>query len=269
MAVKAAPAALVGIVQDAPSTVRSVGPIITEASQISLPDRKLRFYFRLLPASRRRFPGFPDAAPRDDDFERLSALPAREGRRRRCQRAAARFAASRADRACSTCRRARAEAPRADVGAHVARCDSAVQQRANGLRQPIERIGVELRSAVHGERQRRDMPFFVATSSTLDVKPAPKASTGAVSAASCSRQLAELIHLATINCLEQGLARREVAIERPDADPGRPRDGLEARVRSARAEHGLRGLEQPLAITHRVRAGPPRPLLWIFRHPSI
>ena len=68
-------------------------------------------------------------------------------------------------------------------------------------------------------------------------------------------QFAELLHLAPIDGLEQGLARREVPIERADADTGPSRHGLQARVGAAGAEHRLRRLQHALAVADRVGAG--------------
>ena len=106
-----------------------------------------------------------------------------------------------------------------------------------------------------------DMPFLVATNSTLDRSQRRKASTGVGLALQRFGQFAELLHLAPIDRLEQRLARREVAIERPDADPGPFRHGLQARLRAAGAEHGLRSLQHALAIADRVGAGPANQLL--------
>src|SRR5437762_1388586 len=72
-----------------------------------------------------------------------------------------------------------------------------------------------------------------------------------------SRQLDELLHLAAIDCLEQRLARREMAVKRADADPGAARHGLQAGLRAAGTEDRLRGLQQALAVANRVGARPP------------
>jgi hypothetical protein len=69
------------------------------------------------------------------------------------------------------------------------------------------------------------------------------------------REFRELLHLAPIDRLEQVLAGREVAIQRADADPGAFCHGLQARLRTAGAEHGLGGLQHALAIADRIGAG--------------
>ena len=69
-----------------------------------------------------------------------------------------------------------------------------------------------------GECRAATMPFFVATSRTLACSHRRRASTGSVSRRQFLREFAELIHLVAIDRLEQCLARREMPIERADAD---------------------------------------------------
>ena len=116
------------------------------------------------------------------------------------------------------------------------------------------------------ERQRREHALLCGDQLNVGVKPAPQSIDRGGLSRQLPRKLAELIHLVAVNGLEQGLARREVAVERPNPDPGRPSDGLEAGVRSARAEHGRRGLEEALAIADRVGAGPPRCFCSMISH---
>ena len=81
-----------------------------------------------------------------------------------------------------------------------------------------------------------------------------KASTGGRFLPHLPGKLGQLVDLAAIDRLEQGLARREVAVERADADAGPPGDGLQARVRAAGAENPGSRLEQPLAVADRIGA---------------
>jgi hypothetical protein len=92
------------------------------------------------------------------------------------------------------------------------------------------------------------MPFLVATNSTLDRSQRRLAF-------QLFRQLAELLYLASIDGLEQRLAGREVAIKRPDADPGSSCHRLQTCVRAASAEDGLCCLQNALAIANRIGAG--------------
>jgi hypothetical protein len=57
-----------------------------------------------------------------------------------------------------------------------------------------------------------------------------------------------------------------VAVKRPDADTGASCHGLEARVRTAGAEDGLRGLEDALAIADRVGARLPDSFCGLICH---
>ena len=57
-----------------------------------------------------------------------------------------------------------------------------------------------------------------------------------------------------VHRLEQRLARREMPVERADADAGSSGDRLEAGVGPARAEDGGRRFEQQLAVAHRIGA---------------
>ena len=88
------------------------------------------------------------------------------------------------------------------------------------------------------------MPFLVATSSTLACSQRRSASTGAASRGKLLGEIDELVDLVAVDGLEQRLARREMAIERADADPGRAGHRLEAGVRAAGAEHVARRLQQ-------------------------
>ena len=144
---------------------------------------------------------------------------------------------------------------RADIGADLAGGDGAVQQRADRLGQAIERKGGEFRRALHRKRQRRRHALLGGDELDIGAQPAPQGVDRIGFALQLLGQFAELLHLAPIDGLEQGLAGREVAIERADADAGASRHGLQARVRPAGAEHGLRGLQHALAIAHRVGAG--------------
>src|SRR5205814_8526338 len=59
-----------------------------------------------------------------------------------------------------------------------------------------------------------------------------------------------------VDRLEQGFASREVAIQRADANTSPSCNGLQARTRTACAEHKLGGLQHAFAITHRIGARP-------------
>ena len=98
------------------------------------------------------------------------------------------------------------------------------------------------------------MPFFVATSRTLACSQRRKASTGVCFVSEALRKLAELIDFTPIHSLEQGLARREMTIERSYADAGALRHSFEAGVGAAGAEDVGRRIEQALAIADRIRA---------------
>ena len=67
-------------------------------------------------------------------------------------------------------------------------------------------------------------------------------------------EIDKLVDLAAVDSLEQRLARREMAIERADADPGGAGHGLEARIRPAGAEHVARRGKQQVPVSQRIRA---------------
>ena len=85
------------------------------------------------------------------------------------------------------------------------------------------------------------MPFLVATNSTLDRSQRRSASTGCASFQLLG-QFAELLHLAPIDRLEQGLAGREMPVERADADPG-------ARATASRLASGPPALKTAFAAS--------------------
>ena len=62
----------------------------------------------------------------------------------------------------------------------------------------------------------------------------------------------ELFGLVAVDRLDQGVAGGEMAIERPGADAGGPRDLIEAGGRSLFRESGLRRFEQADAVTLRI-----------------
>ena len=67
-------------------------------------------------------------------------------------------------------------------------------------------------------------------------------------------EVAEMVHLMAINRLEQGLARREMPVERADADACLTRNRFQARLRAAGAEDLRRRFEQKLAVADRIGA---------------
>ena len=78
------------------------------------------------------------------------------------------------------------------------------------------------------------MPFLVATNSTLDRSQRRKRFDRRRLVLQLFRKFDELLDLAAIDGLEQRLARREMAVERADADPGASRHRLQAGVRRRR-----------------------------------
>ena len=113
------------------------------------------------------------------------------------------------------------------------------------------------------------MPFLVATNSTLERSQRRKRLDRRRLALQLFRKLAELLHLASIDRLEQGLARGEVAVEGADANPGASRHRFEARIPAAGAEDRFRRLQHALAVAHRVDAGLARRLYRGFSHISL
>ena len=77
---------------------------------------------------------------------------------------------------------------------------------------------------------------------------------GGASAARVFGEFYKLIDLTAIDGLKDVLARREMAVERADADAGLARHGFEAGIRAARVEHVTRRDKQPVAIAQRIRA---------------
>ena len=172
---------------------------------------------------------------------------------------------------------------------HVAHADEGAQQVFGAdigrvSRRPRQRDRAACRSPWSGDRTKRRraptssarpsasaaiMPFLVATSSTLDRSQRRRASTGSAVALQLLGKFAELLDLASVHGFEQRLARREMAVERADADAGAFCHGLQARLRTAGAEHGLRSLQHALAIAHRIRAGLANMSVGTFCHPSI
>ena len=65
-----------------------------------------------------------------------------------------------------------------------------------------------------------DMPFFVATNSTFARSHCRNASSGGCLGFALVRQVDELLDLAAVDRLEQRLARREMPVQRADADAG-------------------------------------------------
>src|ERR1700722_17033497 len=143
---------------------------------------------------------------------------------------------------------------RTDIGADFAGRDGAVQQGTDGLGQTIERKSGQLRRALHRKRQRRRHALLGGDEFDIGSQPAPQGIDWIGLALQRFRQFAELLHLAPVDGLEQRLTRREVTIERPDADPGPSRHSLKARLGAAGAEHGFRSLQHALAIADRVGA---------------
>jgi hypothetical protein len=86
------------------------------------------------------------------------------------------------------------------------------------------------------------------------MQPAPQSVDRRCFASEALRKLAELIDFTPIHSLEQGLARREMTIERPYADAGPLRHSFEAGVGAAGAEDVGRRIEQALPIANRIRA---------------
>ena len=108
---------------------------------------------------------------------------------------------------------------------------------------------------MHGKRQRRQHALLGGNEFDIGSQPATQRVDGLSLALQRFRQFAELLHFAPIHRLEQGLASREVAVQRPDADTGASCHGLQARVRTAGAEHNLGSLQHALAIANRIGAG--------------
>src|SRR5882672_1868814 len=146
---------------------------------------------------------------------------------------------------------------RADIGAYLAGRDGAVQQGADGFGQALERIDVEFRRALHGKRQRGRHAFFGGNEFDIGSQPAAQGVDRRRLILQLFRQLAELLHLAPIDRLKQGLAGWEVAVKRPDADTGSPCHSFETGVRATGTEDSLRGLQNALAIANRIGTGPP------------
>ena len=98
------------------------------------------------------------------------------------------------------------------------------------------------------------MPFFVATNLTFERIHWRNASSGLGLFLQLLGQIGKLLHLAAVHRLEQGLARREMAVKRADADAGGLRDGFEAGIRATGAEHDFRSFENTFAVPHGVGA---------------
>jgi hypothetical protein len=108
---------------------------------------------------------------------------------------------------------------------------------------------------MHGERQRSRHALLGGNELDIGSQPATQGVDRISLALQLFRQLTELLYLAPIDRLKQGLASREVTVKRPDADTGSSCDSLQARVRTTGAEDSLRGLQHALAIANRIGAG--------------
>src|ERR1700736_994640 len=107
---------------------------------------------------------------------------------------------------------------------------------------------------MHGKRQRCRHALLGGNELDVGSQPPAQGLDRLSLALQLFRQVAELLHLASIDRLKQGLASWEVTVKRPDADTGSSCHGLQARVRTTGAEHSLRRLQDALAIANRIGA---------------
>ena len=140
-------------------------------------------------------------------------------------------------------------------------------KRANGFGQAIERKRREIRRAVNGERQRGGHALLGGDELDIGSQPTAQGIDGRGRILQFFGQFDELLHLAAIDCFEQILTRREMAVERTDADTRPFSDGLQARFRTARAEHGFCCRQHALPIANRIGAWPPNCVCRLFCHP--
>src|SRR5271166_7101668 len=107
---------------------------------------------------------------------------------------------------------------------------------------------------MRGEGQGRHHALLCRNEPHISVQPSPQSFDWRSFVGEALRELAELIHFTPVYRLEQGLARREVTIERSDADASALRHGFEAGVGTAGAEDVGRRIEKALAIADCVGA---------------
>ena len=143
----------------------------------------------------------------------------------------------------------------ADVGADHAGRNGPVEQPADRLCQTFERMGVQIRRTVNRELQRSHHAFLGRDELDIGAKPAPQCLERIGLLPQLLREIAELLHLTTVDRLEQGFARRKVTVERADPHAGTFRHRLQARFRAAGAEHRLRSLQQPFTIANGIGTG--------------
>ncbi len=151
---------------------------------------------------------------------------------------------------------------RADVVADLSGRDRPLQQAANGQRQSIEGMREELGVLVGSESERRRHALLGGDKVDVGTHPVAERLDGFCLVLQFVGQIRQLLHLAAVDGLEQGLARGEVAVECPDTDTGQSGDGLKACLRAAGAEDGFGGLQHPLAVADGVDARFPRGLLY-------
>src|SRR6202158_2865448 len=153
-----------------------------------------------------------------------------------------------------------------DVRPYPAGHYRASEQRADCFGQAIERKRREIRRAVNRKRQRGGHALLGGDELDIGSQPAAQGIDGRGRILQCFCQFDELLHLAAIDCFEHILTRREVAVERTDADTCLFSDGLQASFPTARAEHRFCGRQHSLAIANRIGARPPNRVCRLFCH---
>jgi hypothetical protein len=157
------------------------------------------------------------------------------------------------------------EVLRADVFADFACRDRPVQQPADGLRQPIERMREELRVFVGSKSERRRHALFRGNELHDRPHPVTECIDGLGLLFQLFGKIGKLLHLAAVHRFEQGFARWEMPVEGADAHTGGARDGFEAGLRTAGAENRLCRLEDALAIPSGISARLSCPLFQLLQ----
>ena len=112
----------------------------------------------------------------------------------------------------------------------------------------------EFRVFVGGKRERRRHALFRGNELHIRAHPVPERLDRLHLLFQLFGQIGKMLHFAAIHRFEQGFARGEMPVERADADAGGSRDGFEARIRTAGAEHRFCRLEHALAVANRIGA---------------
>ncbi len=126
---------------------------------------------------------------------------------------------------------------RADVVADFAACDRSIEQRADGPRQLVERIGEQFRVFVGSKSERRRHALFCSNELHIRAHPVTERLDRRHLSFQPIGQIGELLHFAAVHRFEQGFARGEMPVEGADADTGRSRDGFEAGLGTTGAEN--------------------------------